>query len=339
MELTQQNFNKRLEHIIKLYQNKGKEENVDDWTELCQRLKEKGTEYCVVFPLFEVVLNFDPLTDFKIEASSETQLDQRFDIIIQDSNKDDYSLLVEAKALDNKSLKSHEEQMVRYMEKNHDLPWGILTNGIEWNFYMSKQYIERKYNENKEIPYIRKKILKLATLHIYDKNFIPFISAMSKDNLKDFWNRLAKYAKAVLSGTKKTTIHSTKDINIWISEKIKDEIGMDPGEYFNLIQGGQIKEGEKVVCKNEFLEMVFTLDAIGRLVLGPGQANATDFNKFDDECPKGLELFKEWKGSTNTFTDHKQIILALTDKKQVGQKMEQSFPFEPPAQINEESKA
>ena len=57
---------------------------------------------------------------------------QRFDFIVRPQKEDHYSLVVEAKALNESNLKKHEEQIVKYMKDNQEYPWGILTNGFEW---------------------------------------------------------------------------------------------------------------------------------------------------------------------------------------------------------------
>jgi len=62
MELTEQNYRDRLTEIL-INKKKGGEY----WDNMSSRLKEKGVEYCIVLPLFEVVLGFDPLKDISME--------------------------------------------------------------------------------------------------------------------------------------------------------------------------------------------------------------------------------------------------------------------------------
>ncbi len=112
MELTAQNFLARLDRIKQMHS-----ENGEEWDELCKRLKEKGTEYCIVFPLFEVMLGFDPLEDVKMEQEAVKRNDQRFDFVIK-SKDDEYSLIVEAKSISETLSNKHEEQLTKYIEAN-----------------------------------------------------------------------------------------------------------------------------------------------------------------------------------------------------------------------------
>ena len=125
----------------------------------------------IVLPLFEVVLCFNPLEDIKMEHGSVKYNNQRFDFIVQPQKEDHYSLVVEAKALNESNLKKHEEQIVKYMKDNQEYPWGILTNGFEWRFYLSKKYVETKFNDSYPLAdFKNKNIFKIISLSLKDKH-------------------------------------------------------------------------------------------------------------------------------------------------------------------------
>jgi hypothetical protein len=327
MELTEQNFRDRLEFIVECHSKVG-----EDWEELGGRLKEKGVEYCIVLPLFEVVLGFDPLEDIKMEHGSVKYNNQRFDFIVQPQKHDHCSLVVEAKALNESNLKKHEEQIVKYMKDNQEYPWGILTNGFKWHFYLSKKYIETKFNDGYPLAdFKNKNIFKIISLSLKDEHFIEIMNSMAKGKLGDFWLNLARYTYATISGGpgKKPAVNSNIKINEFLTGKIKEAVEIKRGEYWQAIQAGKVKAGDKVICKNDFLELTFELDHGGRLVLKPGMANSKDFNQFTKRCPNGVDLLIEWLGSTNTFTDSSQVILLLTGGKNFTQRLQKEFPFAP----------
>ena len=284
MELTEQNFRDRLKDLVECRNNGG-----DNWEKLSSRLKEKGVEYCIVLPLFEVVLGFNPLEDIKMEHGSVKHNNQRFDFVVQPQKEDHYSLVVEAKALSEFNLKKHEEQIVKYMKDNQEYPWGILTNGFEWHFHLSKRYIEIKFNDGYPLAEFKnRRIFNIISLSLNDEHFLEIMKSMAKGEMGDFWLNLAKYTFATISGGrgKRPTVNSNNEINDFLTGKIKEAVEIKTGEYREAIQAGKVKAGDKIYCKNEFLELVFELDHGGRLVLYPGMANSKDFNHIGFNSPK-----------------------------------------------------
>lgn len=328
MELTEQNFKDRMFYLAEVYkQDKSK------WNDLSARLKEKGVEYCLVLPLFEVVLGFDPITDIRMEHGSEKYSNQRFDFVITPQNENHYSLIVEAKSLSETNLQKHEEQIVKYMRDNQEFPWGILTNGFEWRLYISKKYIEIKFNDSIPLQHFKNKnVFNIVTFSLKNENFIEIMQSMKKDSFSDFWFNISRYAYATISGGrgKRPVITPNKQINELLTDKVRDAVEIKTGEYWKSIQQGKMKAGDKVSCKNNFIDINFQLDSGGRLILLPKKANTHDYLAFTKNCgPEGLNILEAWRGSTNTFTDSSQVILLLTGKKKCTQKLKDLFPFNP----------
>lgn len=328
MELTEQYFRDRLSKLVDL-QNR----NSDSLDLLNTRLKEKGVEYCIVLPLFEVVLSFDPLEDIKMEHGSQKYSNQRFDFVVSPAKEEHYSLIVEAKSLSERNLKKHEEQIAKYMKENQEYPWGILTNGYDWKFYISKKYIETKFNDGRPISHFKNKsVFNIINLSLSDELFIEIMQSMKKHHLSDFWFNVAKYTYASITGGrgKRPVISPNKQINEILTGKIKEAVEIKTGEYWKLIDSGELKSGDKVICKNDFIELIFELDSGGRLVLHPKCANTHDLLAFTNNCgDKAIELLTSWQGSTNTFTETSQVILMLTGKKKCTQSLRDLFPFKP----------
>ncbi|ORJ55887.1 type I restriction enzyme HsdR N-terminal domain-containing protein [Geothermobacter hydrogeniphilus] len=327
MELTEQSFRDRLSYL-----SRAKIEKDEEWNDIVRRLKEKGVEYCIVLPLFEVVLGFDPLKDVKMEQGSDEYSNQRFDFVITPQENNHYSLIIEAKSLLETNLKKHEEQITKYMRDNQEYPWGILTNGFEWHFFLSKKYIEFKFNDDRPLDnYKSNKIFNVLSLSLSDENFIEIMQGMRKGDLGTFWHNMAKYTYATIAGGrgKRPNIHNNRSINEYISEQIKEAVEIKTGEYWDLIQSGKMNKGDKVFCKNNFIDLTFELDSGGRLILKPKRANTHDFAEFIKHCSNAVELLTAWQGSTNTFTDRSQVVKALTGGKKFTKTLKNMFPFTP----------
>jgi hypothetical protein len=286
-----------------------------------------------VLPLFEVVLGFEPIEDIVMECGSEKYSNQRFDFVVTPKNRGKYSLIVEAKSLCEKNLQRHEEQIVKYMKENQEYPWGILTNGFEWRFYISKKYIELKFNENRSLTHFKTKpVLNIMTLSLKDDNFLEIMQSMKKNNFENFWCNISKYTYAAISGGrgKRPTITPNKKVNELLTEKIRESVEIKVGDYWKYIQDNKMKPGDKVVCKNNFVDLVFELDSGGRLVLHPKKSNTYDLIAFTKNCGKeGIDVLTAWQGSTNTFTEVSQVILMLTGKKKCTQGLKKLFQFNP----------
>lgn len=121
-----------------------------------------------------------------MEYYPEGRNDLRFDFVIEDM-KSDYSMVVEAKSL-KENLKTYHNTMFKYIQANSSIPWGILTNGLEWHFFVSRQFMEERLGEGKKLPgYIEKKVFNVLNLRLEDQHFLSIMSSMAKEKLKDFW--------------------------------------------------------------------------------------------------------------------------------------------------------
>jgi len=296
MELTEQNYRERVAFIVKQHGDAG-----EPYDTLVARLKEKGVEYCIVLPLFEAVLEFDAIRDISMELGSQTYSDQRFDFVVKPSDSEHYSLLVEAKALSEESLKKHQEQIKLYMKSNQEYPWGILTNGYQWQFFLSKKYMEVKFNDGKPVKQMSSKdsVINVLNIDIHSEHFIELMKGMKYGSTSDFWYRIAKYAYMTMVGGKgnRPTVHGNRAINELMISQIREAVEIKSGEYLPAIESGAVNAVSKVVCKNDYLTIEFELDRGGRLILHPGKANTSDFLKFNSECPGGVRLLEEWSGS------------------------------------------
>lgn len=189
-----------------------------------------------------------------------------------------------------------------------------------------------KYNDSRLInAQGGKKVFKILSVSLNDKNFIEVMQAMNKIDFSSFWYNMAKYTYATITGGrgKRPNIAANKEINEFITEKIRDAVEVKQGEYSLAIKTGKMKAGDKVTCKNSFIDLAFELDNGGRLVLNPKMANMHDYNEFITNCPDGIAILDEWRGSTTIFPDRKQVIKSITGKGKASKKLLDNFPFSP----------
>lgn len=317
-------FRKRVNNIIKL-----KNENTEDFKLLGARLKEKGTEYTIIIPLLEVILEYDPLHDFRFEYFSDDNNNQRFDVSIQ--SKSDRNLLIEAKSIEKKELtKTEKEQMINYLEKNEKCPWGILTNGIEWWFFICRDYIEKVVNKGDTLTQKKEHVFPIMKLNIDDRYFLDFMYNFTYEKLDYTWEKIANFCLKIIEGGggKYPKIHDgEKDIDEYIKEKIKDKLHFQKGDYYEFIQDGQLTPNQQVICENDFLKAEFRLNEEGKLVIE--NLNILDFKEFSKNC--NTEHISEWINENYTFSSPKEFRIKIDQdyEKKHTKKLKEKYDFKP----------
>lgn len=124
------------------------------------------------------------------------------------------------------------------------------------------------------------------------------------------------------------SLHGEKEVNDWMKEKIKDLLEIKTGEHMKSIEQGKLKEGAEIICKNAFLQMIFELDSVGRLVFQKDKSDITDLKLLWNTYPDADKIFKEWCKSSPIFLDRRQIVLTLTGRERLTG-LDETFPFTP----------
>jgi hypothetical protein len=212
MELTEKTLIDRLNYIINLQRDDLK------WSEVKDKIREKGVECSLILPVLDVLLGYDAINDIAYEEPSKKVNGQRFDFLIL--NK----ILVEAKRLD-EDLNDHIPQIATYMNDN-DIETGILSNGFDYWLLISKTYIQRIANEGQEIANLNKKVvpvLKLSIDPLQQGNcefFLKVIKMFSKDDFEETVRKMAYAAYKVITFSKKgkMILHKDKAVDDYLQQ-------------------------------------------------------------------------------------------------------------------------
>lgn len=222
MELTQKTFSDRLELLRHLATEKP-----EDLEARKASLHEKGVECAVIVPLLEVILDFDALSDVTYEQSSVSHHGQRFDFLI------DGKLLVEAKDL-GANLDEHFKQVTTYIQKNTDINYGILTNGIEFQIWVERSFIEAVGNT--QLPHTAKvaKVFELSLQNDSVQFILDVFSLLAKGIYEQTFGTVANVAAYYASGSRgrPPVLHNDKTIDEELRNRIRDAVVIQKGVFY-----------------------------------------------------------------------------------------------------------
>ncbi|MFX0199935.1 MAG: hypothetical protein ACFFCW_27750 [Candidatus Hodarchaeota archaeon] len=154
--------------------------------------KEAGLKSVFIVPLFERVLGYDPLIDMAFEFKLPATGGEYLDILLQDS------LVIETKRFnllsDDKQRKKAHKEIRRYLSPDDSISFGILTDGVIWDFFMEKRFLERYGNNTEKVPPIREDIPLCFSLNSFDDGFLDDMSIF---HAKGFYRNM-KYLAACI---------------------------------------------------------------------------------------------------------------------------------------------
>ncbi|MDR3171385.1 MAG: hypothetical protein LBU17_07135 [Treponema sp.] len=314
MEITEKTLKDRLNQIILLQDDDQK------WAEIKEKIREKGVECSIIVPILDVFLGYDGINDIAYEEPSKKVNGQRFDFLILDK------IIVEAKRLE-ENLNDHITQISTYMYDN-ELEFGILTNGFDYWFLLSKQYIQRIANEGQEITNLNQKVLPVLKLSIdplEEKNcesFLKIIKMFSKDIFDDTLKKIANVACKIITFSKKgkLVLHKEKAIDEYLQKNINETIDYDKGSYFDELQNGTLKEGQELIYEDGILAITVLVQKNGLVKYPCKGLGIKDFSKMREtkEYEPLLELLSnKWDYQEAVYKDYKDIFRKITGKKSI----------------------
>ena len=318
MELTQKTFKERLDNLRRLKIDEGQKK----FETLRRGLNEKGVECAIIIPLIETVLEFDALSDVKYEWSSETEYHQRFDFLLDDK------FLIEAKPLDT-ILDDQYKQMEKYITKNENINYGLLTNGIEFQIWVQKKYIEEVSKNKLEHKQSVVKCLEISLTTDTIDLVLDALSLFKKSSYENSFESIASIAGYYAAGSrgKPKILHDSKDIDSILKDKIKGLLSIQKGVYYEDVKNKVILPGDKLQFKNSFVNIIVEVTETGTVVLKKNSANVVDLIKTQDEgWEKLIYLIAEkWSKEDTEFTDPIEIIRLARNKQKLHYKEEYKF--------------
>lgn len=308
MELTQKTFTERLDHLRDLVIN-----DQEKFEKLRGSLHEKGVECAIIIPLIETVLEFDGLNDVKYEQSSEREYHQRFDFLIESK------FLIEAKALGT-NLDEHYKQIARYITKNENINYGLLTNGVDFQIWVQKSFIEKFTNTELIHTHPVEKVLEVSLSTDTSKLVLDTLSLFKKSTYENSFESIASIAGYYASGSRGRAklLHNVKDTDRFLKDRIKDLVSIQKGVYYDDIINKRISPGDKLQFKNDFVEITVEVTKTGTVILRKNSANVINqITAMEAGWGKLISLIMDkWSKGDTEFTDTIEIIkLALNTQR------------------------
>ena len=319
MELTQKRFVERLERLQKIAK-----EAPGEFSELADALHEKGVECAVIVPLLEVVLDFDALRGVHYEKESRTKLGQRFDFLL------DGRFLVEAKAL-GANLDEHYQQMTRYIQKNDDISYGILTNGIDYQIWLQRSYVQE--HAKAELPHAQ------PVMRVFDvtlqEDSVPFLldalSIFRRDAYQDSFRTIASIVAYYGAGGRgrPANVHEDRAVNEALRERIRDAVTVTKGVFYDDVVNGKVAPGDKLTYADDCVAITVQITPTGTVTLGKGDANVVDMVRAIKEgwAPMIAQIADHWSKADAEFSDPLEIIKLALNKQRLFNK--ERYEFKP----------
>ena len=312
MELTQKTFMERLERLQFVVREKPEE-----LEQLRDSLHEKGVECAIIVPLLETVLDFNAVTDVSYEQSSPKHHRQRFDFLV------DGHLLIEAKEL-GANLDDHYKQVSEYIFKNNAIDFGILTNGIEYQVWVQREFIERVTGT--KLPHTDRvtKVFELSLLTDPVQFLLDAFSLFAKSSYESSFKTIAAVTGYYASGSRgrPPVLHTDKAVDEELRSRIREASVIQKGVYFDDVESGKLSAGDKLRFRNECVEITVEVTATGTVILKKDGANVIDMMV---AIRKGWSpiiplIAEKWSKADTEFQDTLQIIkLGLNKQKLYGQ--------------------
>ncbi len=302
-------FKQRLKHIV--------EDHAKDDPTIPERLKEKGVECTILMPLFEDILGYDPVLDIEYELSSSKVHGQRFDFLL------DGCFVVEAKALNVLLTGNIIDQIIKYISMNDEINYGMLTNGIQYVFFIQKTFIEKVANSGEEIIGARRSVYSVLTVGAEDDYFVEIMRLFSKQTYDEVFRRIAKYAfrQLVVKKGPKTAIAEDKELDTYIKKLIEKRMDFKQGKYLPKIRSGEYKAGQKLVYKDKYIQITIEVQTDGTVKL-PKNGIEVDANAILETgvFKPVLSLIIDWHDKEQSFQDPKDIFRQALGKAKISKK-------------------
>lgn len=226
--------------------------------------KEAGLKSVLIVPLFKNLLEYNPLVDMAFEAKLPSTGGDYLDILLQDS------LVIEAKRFNllssDKKRKRARKEIRRYLAPDDNIFFGILTDGISWEFFMERRFIERYGHDGKKIPLIREEIPLCFSFKSFEDGFLDNMRIFHS---KGFFRNMKFLAKCIANRALRkpgapawhnlfTTLENAQLQKICgdnLKTKIEDTFRYETGEYFEQIRSKEIRVGVKFQWEDKFLRL------------------------------------------------------------------------------------
>ena len=273
--MTKDTFSERLNKLRKIIKS-GDIESIKGFQE---KLKEQGVRSLIVIPLFEEYLGYDQLEyytfEYQISGLGSSKL-PAVDILINDN------LIIETKPFNSLSIESNkregEEQLRKYIKpKDDNIFYGLLTDGIIWEFMIDKSFLKKDIKGEVDIL---DDIPICLTFKIQDENFLHLMMLFHKDLYVENIKKLSDGIVKTVQGTKggfgwQNIFAKIDDITLqvkcgdYVKNQVLDVFKIKKGELYQDIKDGKITPNINYFIEDDYLKIVFTIMPNGFIKIIP----------------------------------------------------------------------
>jgi hypothetical protein len=288
--------------------------------------KEAGLKSVLIVPLFESVLGYDPLADMAFEFKLPATGGEFLDIVLQDK------LVIETKRFnslsDDKKRKEGQKEIRRYILPDDEISFGILTDGVLWDFFMEKRFLERYGNNTDKVPPIREEIPLCFSLNSFDDGFLDdmaiFHSKVLKKNMKYLAACIVHRAMRKPGGKAWHNLFSALE-NAQRQKICGDKLAGKIEERFRN-ETGEFKDhsmiGKKLQWEDEFLRLSVVVQPRGNIKVDLSNTilKPERLQEVLGRYPNIVErLFKTWPSSEHDriYNSRIELLREITDKTKV----------------------
>lgn len=318
LELTEKSFVTRLEALQALAKAdaKSQPEEALRFQQVISRLHEKGVECAIVVPLLEIVLDFDAM-DIGYEQESTSKHGQRFDFLLEGK------FLVECKAL-GANLDEHRKQISRYIQGNNEINYGLLTNGIDYQFWIQKTYLEKVAGSDLRHTDAVACILELSLQRDNSQFLLDAIRIFSKKSYVQTFEAIASVAGYYAAGSrgKPRNVHEDRKINEELRERIRSAVVVTKGVFYDDVVNGKLAAGTLLRFADDCVSITVEVTETGTVILRKGGANVLNMvlaMKEGWEAMIPLAMGK-WLEADTEFQDPLELIKIALNRQRLTNK-------------------
>ena len=307
---------------------KGLQEDLSSDRRYIEQLKESGLVSVIIVPILEDHLGFDPLRDLHFEFKPPHSATVHFDILAQTSPTCNCIFEIkEVDALADQALKRKARQQVgKYLEAEDDFYFGLLTDFVDWEVFISRYYIERVGNEGKRIETIKDKVPCCFEFKVDDGLFWDYLSVFARDTFGQNLTQLTKgVAKIALKKPGKMAwgklfpmidIQKQKECGDNVRQYVIDNFSVEHGEYWKAILAGTVHAGSRILFDDGIISFEMTVLSDGCLEVDPKTVMQKEpYFKVIGKFRGFGNVMSDWKDPEScTHTDRARILKSLLDK-------------------------
>jgi len=294
-------------------------------------IKEDGVKALLVVPILYDYLGYNKIDNYRFE-DPQSSAHSFADIILKDV------FLIELKRFgilnDQQEKAKAEKQIKNYIQNQKDnINYGLLTDGITWELFIDKKYIEKHGNDEKDISEIDLSVPPCFTFKIEDENFLNILVIFHADCLEENIKRIL--CKAIANKTmnvpgrvaltsmfaKLENTQLAASCEQYLYGQITENFKIEKGEYYDHIINKSKKPDETIFFEDELIYIEGKITKNGKIIINPLKCKMKENQQEAAKKYSNLVtlLFSSWPSGEEacTYPDRKSIIKAILNQRKL----------------------